>query len=258
MMRTFFITTIHLLALSYTKRESGSRPQNDWLINGAKYIAAVTESADRKELTISNGLIEWIFRITPGFATTAINNLMTGESLFRAVCPEGNVTISGKEYNLCGLRVQQIQNYLTKNWIGKMTAGTEACIYVRYTVNVIKPRFHWKIRKEWISGDVHLPLRGIYLSLPERYFINGSSKVGMGSRIVNRSLPRQQQEIIERQNIFDGTWTKTLSMGWMMVPLTEKANVSGIDGKSKKLNIDRDYNIHLSAEIPARGFAWYI
>ena len=34
-------------------------------------------------------------------------------------------------------------------------------------------------------------------------------------------MPREQQEVIERQNIYDGTWEKTPSMGWMFVPLTE-------------------------------------
>lgn len=53
------------------------------------------------------------------------------------------------------------------------------------------------------------------------YFLNGSSKTGMGYRESNWSLPRRQQEIIERQNIFDGTWEKTPSMGWMHVPLVE-------------------------------------
>ena len=43
----------------------------------------------------------------------------------------------------------------------------------------------------------------------------------MGYRETNWSLPRDEQEIIERQNIFDGTWEKTPSMGWMFVPLTE-------------------------------------
>ena len=43
----------------------------------------------------------------------------------------------------------------------------------------------------------------------------------MGYRESNWSLPRSQQEIIERQNIFDGTWEKTPSMGWMHVPLVE-------------------------------------
>jgi len=38
---------------------------------------------------------------------------------------------------------------------------------------------------------------------------------------VNWSLPRAQQVIHTRQNIFDGTWQKLPSMGWMFVPLTE-------------------------------------
>ena len=63
--------------------------------------------------------------------------------------------------------------------------------------------------------------RGIYLNVPDWYFLAGSSKTAMGYRETNWSLPREQQEIIERQNIFDGTWEKTPSMGWMFVPLTE-------------------------------------
>ena len=62
---------------------------------------------------------------------------------------------------------------------------------------------------------------GIYLNIPDWYFLNGGTKTGMGYREVNWSLPRAYQEIIERQNIFDGTWEKTPSMGWMFVPLTE-------------------------------------
>jgi hypothetical protein len=63
--------------------------------------------------------------------------------------------------------------------------------------------------------------RGVYLNVPDWYFLSGSSKTGMGYRETNWSLPREQQEIIERQNVYDGTWEKTPSMGWMFVPLTE-------------------------------------
>jgi hypothetical protein len=63
--------------------------------------------------------------------------------------------------------------------------------------------------------------KGIYLNVPDYYFLSGSNKTGMGYRETNWSLPREQQEIIERQNIYDGTWTKTPSMGWMFVPLVE-------------------------------------
>lgn len=68
---------------------------------------------------------------------------------------------------------------------------------------------------KWCRG------KGIYLNVPDYYFLSGSNKTGMGYRETNWSLPREQQEIIERQNIFDGTWTKTPSMGWMFVPLVE-------------------------------------
>ncbi|MBN2652285.1 MAG: hypothetical protein JXR63_07875 [Spirochaetales bacterium] len=63
--------------------------------------------------------------------------------------------------------------------------------------------------------------KGIFLNIPDFYYFSGSNKCGMGYREVNWSLPREEQEIIERQNIFDGTWEKTPSMGWMFVPLTE-------------------------------------
>lgn len=62
---------------------------------------------------------------------------------------------------------------------------------------------------------------GIYLNVPDYYYLTGSNKCGMGYREVNWSLPRAQQVLHTRQNIYDGAWTKTPSMGWMFVPLTE-------------------------------------
>ncbi len=63
--------------------------------------------------------------------------------------------------------------------------------------------------------------RGVYLNVPDWYFLNGSSKTAMGYRETNWSLPRDRQIILGRQNIYDGTWDKTPSMGWMFVPLME-------------------------------------
>lgn len=76
----------------------------------------------------------------------------------------------------------------------------------------------WKVITEfyqWCRG------RGIYLNVPDWYFLSGSNKSGMGYREVNWSLPRDRQLILGRQNIYDGTWEKTPSMGWMFVPLVE-------------------------------------
>lgn len=63
--------------------------------------------------------------------------------------------------------------------------------------------------------------RGVFLNVPDNYFLQGSNKTGMGYRESNWSLPREQQHVHARQNLFDGTWEKTPSMGWMMVPLVE-------------------------------------
>jgi hypothetical protein len=68
---------------------------------------------------------------------------------------------------------------------------------------------------KWCRG------RGIYLNVPDFYYLSGSNKCGMGYRETNWSLPRAQQIIHGRQNIYDGTWSKTPSMGWMFVPLTQ-------------------------------------
>jgi len=67
----------------------------------------------------------------------------------------------------------------------------------------------------WCRGQ------GVYLNVPDWYFLNGSSKAAMGYRETNWSLPRERQFLLGRQNIFDGTWDKLPSMGWMFVPLVQ-------------------------------------
>jgi len=77
---------------------------------------------------------------------------------------------------------------------------------------------HWRT---WTDFYKYLRSRGVYFNLPDYYYLSGSNKCGMGYREVNWSLPRAQQRTIARQNIYDGTWEKTPSMGWMFVPLTQ-------------------------------------
>jgi hypothetical protein len=63
--------------------------------------------------------------------------------------------------------------------------------------------------------------RGVYINSPDWYFFQGSNKYPMGYAENNWSLPRELQILIARQNIYDGTFHKTPSMGWMLLPLTE-------------------------------------
>ena len=62
---------------------------------------------------------------------------------------------------------------------------------------------------------------GIYVNAPDWYFLDGTHKIAVGYREVNFSLSREQQMILNRQNIHDGTKEKLPSMGWGFVPLTK-------------------------------------
>jgi hypothetical protein len=75
-------------------------------------------------------------------------------------------------------------------------------------MEIQKELYHW------------LNERGVYIDAPDWYFLDGTNKIAIGYREVNFSLPRDNQKILNRQNIFDGTWEKTPSMSWGFVPLT--------------------------------------
>ncbi len=79
-------------------------------------------------------------------------------------------------------------------------------------------RVQWEKMAEFFHGCRR---RGIFVNAPDSYFHQGSNKTGMGYREENWSLPREYQILIGRQNIYDGTWHKLPSMGWMMTPLVE-------------------------------------
>lgn len=98
---------------------------------------------------------------------------------------------------------------------------------------------------------------GVYVNQPDCYFLVGGSKTGMGYRETNWSLPRDQQMIHARQHIFDGTWTKTPSMGWMFVPLSEYHG-GGAAATIEPLDAHRDdYERHLQNALGAGVQACY-
>ncbi|MGC4089379.1 MAG: hypothetical protein QM756_16120 [Polyangiaceae bacterium] len=47
---------------------------------------------------------------------------------------------------------------------------------------------------------------GVYVNAPDWYFLDGTNKIAIGYREVNFSLPRENQKILNRQNIYDGLW----------------------------------------------------
>jgi len=76
-------------------------------------------------------------------------------------------------------------------------------------MEIQKDLYHWLNR------------RGIYINAPDWYFLDGTNKIALGYREGNFKLPRAQQKILNRQNIYDATWEKTPSMSWGFVPLIE-------------------------------------
>lgn len=76
-------------------------------------------------------------------------------------------------------------------------------------MNIQKELYHW------------LNERGVYINAPDWYFLDGSNKIGIGYKEVNFSLSREQQIILNRQNIYDGLWNEIPSMVWGFVPLTK-------------------------------------
>jgi len=115
------------------------------------------------------------------------------------------------------------------------------------------PGHKGKADSQWrqfeLIRDLYLWCRkkGIYLNVPDTYFLCGSNKVGMGYREANWSLPRSLQHVHSRQNMFDGTWEKHPSMGWMFVPLVQYHG-GGADATIEPLHehLD-DYKRHMNS-----------
>ena len=115
-------------------------------------------------MTIDNGLVRRIFRLTPNAATVAIDNLMTGESELRAVRPEAQVTIDDCEIEVGGLQGQPAQNYFLPEWLDKMTSNPRAFLFVRLEEGKPVERFPWKRVAKWSTEELPWPPPGVALT----------------------------------------------------------------------------------------------
>ena len=129
-------------------RHSTPRQSKDWLIDGSSFVSKVEESADGKDIVLTNGLVSRVFRITPNLATTNICNHMTGESMVRTASPEGTVTIDGKDYSLGGLDGIEEYAYVRPEWLDKFSSSPNSFQYTGFRVENLKKRMEWN-RKRW-------------------------------------------------------------------------------------------------------------
>jgi hypothetical protein len=140
----------------------GARPA-DWLIEPAIFKARITKDDSRKEVAITNGLIRRVFRLVPNAATVDFQNLMTGESILRAVEPEAKVGIDGRSYEVGGLQGQPEHAYLLPEWLDSMTADPGAFRFSELSLGQTALRFEWR-RKRPAAGSPWPPA-GLALTL---------------------------------------------------------------------------------------------
>ena len=136
---------------------------NDWLIAAPSARAQLTRNQAGNELILTNGLIARHIRIAPNAATVAFDNLVTGESLLRAVAPEAWLEIDGQPYAIGGLTGQLNLAYLRREWLDAMKADASAFQFDRYEVGQPETRLTWKRVRPAANAD--WPPKGVALTL---------------------------------------------------------------------------------------------
>ena len=124
-----------------------SRPEYDWLLQPSEAKASVCR-INEKDIVLGNGLVSRMFRILPNLATVDFKNEMTGESLLRAVCNEGTLSIDGKTYPIGGLDGQKEFGYTRYDWLDEMGIIPNSFRITDFTVGDPQPRIRWA-RKRW-------------------------------------------------------------------------------------------------------------
>lgn len=132
-------------------------PGTDWLLYTPEQMAGVYQSADGKDIILSNGLLKRVFRLSPNLACIDFQNLINGQQLLRAVKPEARVTIDGKDWQIGGLYGQKEQAYLKPEWIDNLQAHDADFQYTGYTLEALsqpvqgEPRT-WAMNRKQPSG----------------------------------------------------------------------------------------------------------
>jgi hypothetical protein len=137
----------------------------DWLLDPSAFKAQVIRSADGHEVVLDNGLVRRVIRLAPNAATVSFENLMTGESIIRAVRPEACVVLEGVRYEVGGLTGQPVQSFLKPAWIETLKAKPDAFQFTTLKTGKTEARFPWKKRSEWLPKDSPWPPPGVSLTL---------------------------------------------------------------------------------------------
>ncbi len=140
-------------------------PQADWLVALPTARATLYRTADGKGVALDNGLIRRVIRLAPNASTVALDNLMTGQSMLRAVMPEGWLEVAGHRYDIGGLVGQPDRAYILPEWLDAMTADPGAFRFVGMEAGATTSGLTWKRT----SGDAQAPWPPPGVSLTLRF-----------------------------------------------------------------------------------------
>ena len=136
----------------------------DWLVDPVDRSARVLKSPDGRDLVLTNGIVQRVFRLTPNAACVALDELKSGRSLLRAVRPEARLVVDGERLDVGGLVGQPNHAYLLPEWLEEMTAARDGMTFTGFEVGPISTRFPWK-RVRHHAPDAAWPPAGIGLRL---------------------------------------------------------------------------------------------
>ncbi|MBE0545864.1 MAG: alpha-galactosidase [Verrucomicrobia bacterium] len=140
--------------------------RTDWLLNTQPYKAGVFQGDTPDQVALQNGLLRRTFKLAPNAATVGLDNLMTSESVLRAVEPEATVTIDGQEFTVGGLRGQPDRAYLLPEWVARLTNDPGAFQFVSSRTGKPESPITWKRKRH--SANLPWPLPGTTLALTFR------------------------------------------------------------------------------------------
>ncbi|MCE9565010.1 MAG: LamG domain-containing protein [Planctomycetes bacterium] len=109
---------------------------------------------------------------------------------------------------------------------------------------------------EYMCGILHeCQRRGLYVTIPDWYVLNGQVCTGMGYREASDNLDITLQTVLYRQYIFDGTFPKTPGMGW--VNLNTEVLRGGLEANLERYETQFFNLIASGAQLWVRGGGLY-
>jgi len=136
--------------------------QKDWLVHGQDSKTRLLKTANGLRLT--NGLIERSFATQPDGYFCTIDLRRGDQSFFRALAPEGNVTLNGQPFNVGGCLGQPDNRYefwYAERW--PLSKDPDAFVYRNYTLSKPSKSFEWRARSG--APSIPWPPKGLRLTV---------------------------------------------------------------------------------------------